>query len=83
MEGNEATIGVTAIALVVALILAWLLLQRKRSRLLVERHDEPGEKKFEQLIELLDKPPTRTNGPPTKPAEKNSARDAPAPYECD
>lgn len=47
MEGNEATIGVTAIALVVALILAWLLLQRKRSKLLVERHDEPGEKNFE------------------------------------
>lgn len=83
MEGNEATIGVTAIALVVALILAWLLLQRKRSKLLVERHDEPGEKIFEQLIDQLDKPPTRTNGPPTKLAEKNTARDTSAPYECD
>lgn len=75
MEGNEATIGVTAIALVVALILAWLLVQRSRSRFLDSSSGDTEKGKFEDLIKRLDNRSSRSNTTDGSSPENDNIRD--------
>lgn len=75
MEGNEATIGVTAIALVVVLILAWLLIQRSRSRFLDSSTGDTEKGKFEDLIKRLDNRSSRSKKTDGSASDNDNIRD--------